>query len=369
MRAPQVHRPRRHRAGECPSREHPLEGHPAEGRPAEGRPAGRHPAGRHSAGRHSSGRRPAGRRLAHLPGAWQRPVAGRPVQVTARRSRLPGWARLAAPILAASLAATAAAPGWVPYRLQWGDTLWGLARSHHTTVAAIRAANHLSGDLIRSGALLLLPGTGGSGAAAAPVSAVPGRTYLVRAGDTLTAVAARFHTTLGALARANHLPASLQIDIGQRLVVPGAPDAAAAPAAAPAPAPAPAHSRPAVAALIRATAVANGVDPDLALAVAWQESGFQQRVRSGTGAIGVMQLEPATDQWLSFLLGRPLDPYRLADNVLAGVHLLHLLLVAAPVPVALAGYYQGLGSVLAHGMSPDTRRYVADVLALRARFR
>jgi hypothetical protein len=35
---------------------------------------------------------------------------------------------------------------------------------------------------------------------------------------------------------------------------------------------------------------------------------------------------------------------------------------------AAAGYYQGLGSVRRIGMLPETRRYVADVMALKAGF-
>ena len=36
--------------------------------------------------------------------------------------------------------------------------------------------------------------------------------------------------------------------------------------------------------------------------------------------------------------------------------------------LAAAGYYQGLGSVRAHGMYTDTRRYVRNVMALQTRF-
>jgi hypothetical protein len=36
--------------------------------------------------------------------------------------------------------------------------------------------------------------------------------------------------------------------------------------------------------------------------------------------------------------------------------------------VAVAGYYQGLAGVRRHGMYDDTRRYVANVLALRRQF-
>ena len=35
---------------------------------------------------------------------------------------------------------------------------------------------------------------------------------------------------------------------------------------------------------------------------------------------------------------------------------------------AIAGYYQGLASVQSRGMFDDTRRYVANVQALRSRF-
>jgi hypothetical protein len=38
------------------------------------------------------------------------------------------------------------------------------------------------------------------------------------------------------------------------------------------------------------------------------------------------------------------------------------------VPMAVAGYYQGLGSVRSRGLYDDTRRYVDNVLALQHRF-
>jgi soluble lytic murein transglycosylase-like protein len=132
----------------------------------------------------------------------------------------------------------------------------------------------------------------------------------------------------------------------------------------------PAPSRLAVRLLIRSTARAVGVDPALALAVAQQESGFQQRVVSPADAIGVMQVLPSTGRWVgNAVVGRPLDLLDVEDNVLAGVTLLRVLGRAAPTPQAVAGYYQGLASVRRNGMLPDTRRYVANVLRLRARWR
>ncbi|MDT7547090.1 MAG: hypothetical protein QOE99_3200, partial [Actinomycetota bacterium] len=58
------------------------------------------------------------------------------------------------------------------------------------------------------------------------------------------------------------------------------------------------------------------------------------------------------------------------DNVLAGTLLLKQLVQATGrADLALAGYYQGLGSVHSHGMFPQTHAYIRNVTVLRARFR
>jgi hypothetical protein len=70
------------------------------------------------------------------------------------------------------------------------------------------------------------------------------------------------------------------------------------------------------------------------------------------------------------LAGRPLDPNSAVDNVHAGVLYLKRLLAdsGGDESTAIAGYYQGLGSVRSRGMFDDTQRYVANVQALRSRF-
>ena len=46
---------------------------------------------------------------------------------------------------------------WDSYHVRDGDTLWGIARQHNTTVARLRAANNLgSRHAIRPGQLLKL---------------------------------------------------------------------------------------------------------------------------------------------------------------------------------------------------------------------
>jgi soluble lytic murein transglycosylase-like protein len=113
-----------------------------------------------------------------------------------------------------------------------------------------------------------------------------------------------------------------------------------------------------------------GVDPALALAVAYQESGFDMRVVSPANAVGVMQVIPSSGTWASSLVGRHLDLLDPQDNVVAGVAILRSLqAAAADTPTAIAGYYQGLAGVLRNGMYADTRRYVANVQTLMTRFR
>jgi LysM repeat protein len=278
--------------------------------------------------------------------------------------------------------ATAAAPGWGPYVVRSGDTLWGLARQHHTSVRALQQQNHISGSLIYIGQTINVPGNGAPATAqvrkAVPVKA-PVVTYTVRSGDTLTAVAAAHHATVAALASANHLSGALTIFIGQHLRLPAAPVAVlAAKAQAPAYVPLIAASATRLAAvatpsaaqiraMVTAEAKRQGLDPALALAIADQESGYSQRMVSATDAVGVMQLMASTATWLTQYTHEPLNRYAVADNIRGGVTLLKILRSQASVPDSIAGYYQGIASVRAHGMYTDTKAYVANVQALMKR--
>ena len=138
------------------------------------------------------------------------------------------------------------------------------------------------------------------------------------------------------------------------------------PAAAPAPTPTRVGAGE-----VQSAAAAAGVSPSLAAAIAWQESGFNNGMVSSANARGVMQVTPGTwDYVQSNLAGRSLDPNSAADNVSAGVLYLKRLLAdtGGDETSAIAAYYQGLGSLRSRGMFEDTKRYVANVQALRSRF-
>jgi len=122
-------------------------------------------------------------------------------------------------------------------------------------------------------------------------------------------------------------------------------------------------------AFVRASA-SSGVPAALLEAVAWQESGWQVKVTSQIGAVGVGQLVPVTVAFTNGLLQRSLDPVRPEDNILLSAHYLAYLLrrTGGNEAVAVAAYAQGPASLQREGMHPGTRQYVADVLALRDRF-
>lgn len=144
------------------------------------------------------------------------------------------------------------------YRVVQGDTLSSIAARFGTTWSALAAANHLSDpNFIYPGQVLVLGG-GSAGASTAYTPSSSGGTYTVRAGDTLSSIAARFGTSYQSLASINGITDPNVIEVGQVLRLSGAQSApagspaataprSAASAPAPAPASAPASSRAQVA--------------------------------------------------------------------------------------------------------------------------
>ncbi|HEX2049780.1 MAG TPA: LysM peptidoglycan-binding domain-containing protein [Actinomycetota bacterium] len=237
-----------------------------------------------------------------------------------------------------------------------GETLSGIAARYGTSVVALARANGIADpDVVVAGTTLTVPGPGAATAAA---------THTVARGETLSGIAARYGTSVVALARANGIADPDLVVAGTTLRVSASAPVAAP--AAPAPAPVPAGS---VEALLEHHAATHGVDPALVKAVAWQESGWQQHVVSPVGAIGVMQVMPDTARFVNRSLGHDGLDVRAADgNVHLGVaYLRHLLDTMPSEEAALAAYVSGPGNVGA-GLDRVQRRYVDAVAAHRARF-
>ncbi len=232
-----------------------------------------------------------------------------------------------------------------------------------------------------------LPAAPAAPARASSLPAAGENTYTVRPGDTMTDIAGARGVTLGSLLRANGMNMNSPIRPGQKIVIPrsSAPAGAAritgtagslspaartyaAEKARTAEEKAACTGRHRTRDLIVATARRYGIDPDLALAVAWQESRWNQQSVSRKNAIGVMQCLPGTGTWMSRKVGRTLDLNDTQDNITCGVALLKTLKRSASSErEAIAGYYQGLSSVRSDGMYRDTARYVESVLHHRNR--
>lgn len=311
-----------------------------------------------------------------------------------------------------------------------GDTLSHIAARHGVSVGAMVSANQIQNSrLIFPGQVLTLPGGSGSGSSSSGASSSssgsssssPTRaagSVTVRAGDTLSGLAARHGSTVSALARANQIADTRLIYPGQVLRLPGTsassgssssgssssgststrssvPSSLSRPydehtigdllkdekvqdtflhyqyssAIARAAAAnriylgkADAPSRDQLRQMIIDTSNRHGVDPKLMLAISYQESGWNQRAVSPANAIGAMQVIPTSGQWASSLIGRDLNLLEPQDNVTAGVVVMRALLrSASSTDHAIGGYYQGLGSVRQYGLFADTRQYVDNI--------
>jgi soluble lytic murein transglycosylase-like protein len=232
------------------------------------------------------------------------------------------------------------------------------------------------------GAALVL---GTAPAVAASGELPPGRRIVdhrVRPGETATGLAVRFHAWTSELIAHNHLGPDGRLLVGQRLEIPVVVAARprsrqqSQPKSQPQPAararadhrPDRDPSRGTVRRVVASTAARHGVDPQLALAVSWQESGWQMDRLSSAGAIGAMQVLPGTAAWMSMYEGRRLHPRRLADNATTGVRLLKVLRSeTSSRRRAIAAYYQGLGAVRSDGLYGETHAYVDNVVALKRR--
>jgi N-acetylmuramoyl-L-alanine amidase len=195
-------------------------------------------------------------------------------------------------------------------------------------------------------------------------AAVPHR---VVAGDTLWSIAASNNFTTRSVAAYNGLSPSAQVIIGSTVMIPSVSEAASSPGAVAAPR---ATGERTTASQIRSLAAQHAAPPSVAAGLAWQESGFNNGFVSSAGARGVMQITPATWDFVNrYLATSPLDPSTAEGNVRAGVlYLNYLQRQTGDLRTAIGAYYQGLASVRRHGLLPGTQHYVDNVLAGASRF-
>jgi soluble lytic murein transglycosylase-like protein len=109
----------------------------------------------------------------------------------------------------------------------------------------------------------------------------------------------------------------------------------------------------------------HNVDANLVKAMITVESGYQSRARSRKGAMGLMQLMPATARRFNVK-----DPYNPQSNIEGGIKYLKTLLDRFPERLAIAAYNAGEAAVERfRGVPPyaETRDYVTRVLQIVGR--
>lgn len=126
-----------------------------------------------------------------------------------------------------------------------------------------------------------------------------------------------------------------------------------------------AYSRQDLERMVWQEAIKQGVDPTLAVKLAWQESRFNPDARSPAGAIGTMQLMPGTAKDLK------VDPEDVAGNIRGGITYLkqQLARFGGRQDLALAAYNAGPGAVQKYGGVPpykETQQYVQNILGGQA---
>ena len=204
------------------------------------------------------------------------------------------------------------------------------------------------------------------------------RWYTVLTGDSLGRISNYYHSSIWSIVHANQIVNSNQIFVGQRLCIPTptsdhaggttggllpngrirkfAYDALEQ------------SSRPHVVSLLRQAAARYRLPANLLMAIAWQESGWDQHVIAHDGGIGTMQIMPSTAQALNKQVNGHYDPYKLQDNIELGAIYLHSLWQGfhGDVVKVISAYNEGGWNVTHQGIYNWS--YVHNVQALMDRY-
>ncbi|GIW47748.1 MAG: peptidoglycan endopeptidase LytF [Deltaproteobacteria bacterium] len=109
----------------------------------------------------------------------------------------------------------------IRYVVKKGDTLSEIAQSFGVSVAEIKRLNGITGNMIKEGMVIKIPGSTGKAISSSPSNEVfVSKRYVVQKGDSLYTIAKRFGTTVDEIKRANGLNHN-RIKVGDVLILPG----------------------------------------------------------------------------------------------------------------------------------------------------
>jgi LysM repeat protein len=191
------------------------------------------------------------------------------------------------------------------------------------------------------------------------------QTYFVRWGDTLSAIAYRYHSSVQTLASYNHIANPNLIFPAQRICIPSPGTTQGGYSGIGTSLPAQNY----YVLLARQDALAAGISPDIFVRQINEESGFQPYVVSYAGAIGIAQFEPATAASLG------INPWNPQQSLWGAAHLMaNYLRQYGGYAEALTAYNAGPGTVYRatyycgdywmQCIPSETRNYIAVILGI-----
>lgn len=240
--------------------------------------------------------------------------------------------------------------------VQPGETLGAIAQLYGLPLNAVALANSIHDvDFVWHGQSLTIPS---DIEAAAQVPDLAYVVHSVQAGEILSGIADRYGVSLESIVTLNGLTDKDWIHPGQQLEIPSL-DAAM-------------FNEQDIETVLANAEAEFGIPNGLLRGLAWQESGWQQHVVSSAGAIGLTQVMPSTAKWATQELvygaeAWETDPWA---NARVGAAVLRFLLdyYGGDIPAALAGYYQGIGSLQTFGVFDETYQYMANVMLFQEWF-
>ncbi|GCE24826.1 hypothetical protein KDA_03100 [Dictyobacter alpinus] len=198
--------------------------------------------------------------------------------------------------------------------------------------------------------------------------------HRVTNGDTLNGIAHAYRSSVATLARTNNIRNINLIFTGQNLCIPSKARWAASGVRPNGRVTWYAYgalewsNRQQARSLLCDAAARYGLPANLMLAIAWQESGWNQHVIARDGGIGLMQIMPYTAQGLNRQVNGHYDPYKLQDNIELGAIYLHSLWHGfhGNKTKIISAYNEGGWNVKHRGIF--NWRYVNSVHALMQRY-
>ena len=111
--------------------------------------------------------------------------------------------------------------GDIVYIVKSGDSLSGIATKYGTTYQELAKYNNISNpNFISVGQKIKIPGNKTVTSVSKPTTVTPTKIYVVKRGDTLSSIAAKYGTTYQVLAKYNGISNPNLISIGQKIKIP-----------------------------------------------------------------------------------------------------------------------------------------------------